>query len=158
MTVYSTTICGLFLQIVLNSKRNEIRKTLHQLCKLSKVLNPQGIIGSNCTYRNLTVYLSAVIGLFALLIVFFFYQEWDNYKNTVAIHLSMVPELRDVCLAFIYMSIIFSIVSGGSVCGVTSLLCDSAFLTLGNFIKSYRLDLINKMKTQDLRRNFFAMR
>ncbi|GFT40475.1 uncharacterized protein NPIL_596461 [Nephila pilipes] len=150
LSLYATNTCGFVLRFVLKSKSFEIRKTLNQLIKLSNTLNPNGIIGNKYVRIYLTLFFISVITLLVPMSIIFFYQEWEKYKRTFAFPFYIPPEFQETSLAVVLVSIMFSVISGGAVCGIAMLLCDSTYITTSNIIKSYRESLIKKLKTQHL--------
>ncbi|GFU42629.1 uncharacterized protein NPIL_493461 [Nephila pilipes] len=150
LSLYATNTCGFILRFVLKSKSFEISKTLNQLTKLSNTLNPNGTIGNKYVRRYLTLFFISVIALLVVMSISCFYEEWENYKRTIAFPFYIPPEFQETCLAVVLVSIMFSVISGGVVCGSATLLCDSTYITTSNIIKTYRESLIKKLKTQNL--------
>ncbi|GFU42626.1 uncharacterized protein NPIL_493441 [Nephila pilipes] len=150
LSLYATNTCGFILRFVLKSKSFEISKTLNQLTKLSNTLNPNDIIGNKYVRRYLTLFFISVITLLLPMSIIFFFQEWENYKRTFTFPFYIPPEFQATSLAVVLVSIMFSVISGGAVCGIAMLLCDSTYITTSNIIKTYRESLIKKLKTQNL--------
>ncbi|GIY62031.1 uncharacterized protein CDAR_164011 [Caerostris darwini] len=148
---YSTDICGLILQVVLNSKRREISNTLNMLSRVLHVSNPRCRIVKKYITRNLILFLISMSACIPSLIYFSFVQEWQTYKKSVQFPFHVPPgRLHDACLGFVMISLIYSGASGGLTCALVSMLCSIIYLILSMIIASYRTSLKHKLKTQEL--------
>ncbi|GIY99103.1 uncharacterized protein CEXT_602121 [Caerostris extrusa] len=150
LTFYSTDICGLILQIILNSKRYEINTALNQLSRLSGNVNPRCTTAIKFVIRNRLLYVISELIYIISLVYFSFVQEWSRYKATVKFPFYIPPgRVHDVCLGFVITSLIYSGISGGNTCGVIFLLCNTIYLIISSLIMTYRSNLKQKFKTQN---------
>ncbi|GFT18915.1 uncharacterized protein TNCV_4725631 [Trichonephila clavipes] len=151
VTMYATNICGFALRFVMRSKRREISSSLSQLCKISYALNPRSVIGNkNINYYLAFFFLNVIAYCYGMAYVFFI-QEWEHYKNCLKLPIFGVTfENNEACLVFILICTLLSVMSGGSTCGATLLLCDGTYRTLSNVIRSYRVVLTKKLKLHHL--------
>ncbi|GIY37006.1 uncharacterized protein CEXT_584921 [Caerostris extrusa] len=148
---YSTDICGLILQVVLNAKRRQISNTLNMLSRVLHVSNPRCSIVKKYVTRSLILFLISVSVCIPSLIYFSFVIEWQTYKKSVQFPFHVPPGgLHDACLGFVLVSLIYSGASGGFTCALVSMLCTIIYLILSMIIASYRTSLKHKLKTQDL--------
>ncbi|GIY28787.1 uncharacterized protein CDAR_110691 [Caerostris darwini] len=151
LTFYSTIICGLILEVILNSKRYEISSALNHLSRISGNLNPRCTIAIKFVIRNRLLYVLSVLIYVISLVYFTFVQDWSRYKATVKFPFYIPPgRAHDVCLGFVLTSSMYSGISGGNTCGVICLLCNTIYLTVSSLITSYGSNLNQKFKTQNM--------
>ncbi|GFT18918.1 uncharacterized protein TNCV_4725661 [Trichonephila clavipes] len=150
LSLYATNTCGFILRFVLKSKRFEISNGLNQLIKLSHNMNPDTLIGNKYFRSHLLLSFVSIIAILTPMSIIFFYQEWGCYKENLKFPFYIPPEFKEPCLAVVLVSVVISVTSGGIICGISMLLCDSTYITISNIIKSYRESLTKKLKTQNL--------
>ncbi|GIY77823.1 uncharacterized protein CDAR_370211 [Caerostris darwini] len=150
LSFYSTSILGIILQIVLYSKRYEVNNVLDKLCRMSTILNAQYYVRDKDVHRKVIIFLVSISIHISGLTYYFFVQEWTHYKTRVVFPFTVYPGLHELCLCLIVLSLIFSTITGGGTCATVTLLCDITYLKVAMLIKSYRVNLKQKLNGRSL--------
>ncbi|GFR17865.1 uncharacterized protein TNCT_472251 [Trichonephila clavata] len=152
MALHACIFGGFAINMITVIKRKQINTSLHNVTKLSRIVNPNIPIGNTFIKWLLLMHYFALAIFVAFMTSFFFYQEWDNFRESEAFPFVTLHSNYDLCATVVFFSIIFSFCISSNICGTMLLVCDSTYITLSNIIKAYGKNLKTRFRSGDFDR------
>ncbi|KAG8189098.1 hypothetical protein JTE90_028641 [Oedothorax gibbosus] len=126
-----------FSMITLLSKRQQIYSAFQTVLNLSARLSPEKFVGSKFIKFELLTWVLSTFSLMVIFILFFFYQEWNDYFK--ALHLPILGYYKNSTTYtwIIVFGVVSSHTTSFAMCALSVILVYNAFLAAGGVVDSY---------------------
>ncbi|GFY77321.1 uncharacterized protein TNIN_342971 [Trichonephila inaurata madagascariensis] len=120
------------LTFIANSRK--IYLAIKSVTDLSKSINPRTFVGSKSILYEVLLLIGSSLFSFCLLVIFFFYQEWNRYLKIINAPFA-IDQLTYAWI--VVFAIVFVHTWSYATNFASVLLCYNSFLAAGNLLKTY---------------------
>ncbi|GBM36988.1 hypothetical protein AVEN_153932-1 [Araneus ventricosus] len=142
---YFFNILSLITETIFIMKRHEISSAIKSMIDISAKISPGTYVGSKTIYIEVLIMAVSVISILALLVIFFFFQEWDYYLNIVY---TPFPEKHSIYTHIVLSLGVFIQIFSVAINFISIIFCYSSFIATGDMLNGYA-KTIQELKSHD---------